>query len=509
MTPASADSKTSQAAAAGATTLDEIFGQTAARRPDALAIVDPPDRLSFTAGAARRLTYADIDRAATNVALRLGALRLPPGSVIAVQLPNIAEIMAALLGAWRAGFAVALVPLLWRQAEASPALRQVGARALITAGRIGGADYGEVALRIASDTFSLRFVCAFGEKVPDGMVPLGNVFVESAAHLALPVHRRTGASIAAITFEIGQKGPFPVPHSHAELLVGGFTVVVEAGLRRQAAIAGAMLISSFVVLASTIVPWLLTGGALSLHQPFDTATLGVQLAEARADAIVLPGPLAAALAESAGVAQARATILAVWRSPERQRSAKRWRGEEALVDVLAFGEQGLIALRRGADGLPAALGGGVARVPSGSGDGTVVMNVARTQAGTLALSGPMVPAPWTLEPRDIAAGAGRSVDTRFACRLDPTMNTLILSGGPPGIVSIGGYRFVMQELQDVVGRVEPDAVLAALPDLLAGQKLVGAAADAAAVWEALAALGVSPLVSGAFGRPEAKRAPVA
>ena len=43
-------------------TLDDLFRRAAARRPDAIALIDPPNRASFTDGAPRRLTYAQADR---------------------------------------------------------------------------------------------------------------------------------------------------------------------------------------------------------------------------------------------------------------------------------------------------------------------------------------------------------------------------------------------------------------------------------------------------------------
>src|SRR5204862_7439877 len=45
------------------TTLDGVFRRTASRKPEALALIDPANRETFTDGAPRRLTYAEADRA--------------------------------------------------------------------------------------------------------------------------------------------------------------------------------------------------------------------------------------------------------------------------------------------------------------------------------------------------------------------------------------------------------------------------------------------------------------
>ena len=50
----------------------------------------------------------------------------------------------------------------------------------------------------------------------------------------------------------------------------------------------------------------------------------------------------------------------------------------ALVDVPVFGEIGLIAARRGADGKPAPIPSGRVVLPRGAAQGIHVLNVART-----------------------------------------------------------------------------------------------------------------------------------
>ncbi len=78
-------------------------------------------------------------------------------------------------------------------------------------------------------------------------------------------------------------------------------------------------------------------------------------------------------------------------------------------------------------------------------------------------------------------------------------NALVITGPPSGIVNVGGYRFPLCALLETIGRIDAGAALAALPDPLTGQRLVGTAADLDAMAAALGALGVNPLVTAAFG----------
>jgi len=136
--------------------------------------------------------------------------------------------------------------------------------------------------------------------------------------------------------------------------------------------------------------------------------------------------------------------------------------------------------------------------------GTVVAaEIASTQHGTVALRGPMVPRaqfpPWAERGHlpCLKVTANGFVDTDYACRLDcPAM---VVTGPPPGIVSIGGYRLVLRELLELVRRVENGAgTLAVLPDALVGHRLAGTAPDRDTMQAALAKLGANPLLVGAF-----------
>ena len=61
------------------------------------------------------------------------------------------------------------------------------------------------------------------------------------------------------------------------------------------------------------------------------------------------------------------------------------------------------------------------------------------------------------------------------------------------------YRFIVRELHDFVNRVEDGGgTLAVLPDVLAGHRLAGIAADHDVVEAGLAKLGANPLLVGAF-----------
>jgi AMP-binding enzyme len=498
-----------QSIPATAATVDSVFRRALMRRSSALALVDPPNRESFTDGAPRRLTYADADLMIAAIAGRLRRMGLQTDAIIGIQLPNIVESVLVFLGVLRAGMIPALLPLLWRRADAITALSRVGAKMLITCGRVGAVEHGDLALHIAAEIFPIRYVGAFGRNLPDGAVPLDELYSEPVEPLPPLERERAGnpaAHVAVITWEVTPEGIVAVARSHVELLAGGIAVLLESRLDRDAVILSSIATSSFAGLALDVVPWLLVGGTLALHHPFDSDVFAAQRREHCCDTVILPGAMIAPLAKAGLLTEGDGLrhVIAMWRAPERMNAGAGW-GEKniALIDVPVFGEAGLFAARRGSTGKPAPIGFGAVTAPRGAANGVLALELSRTPVGTVAIRGPMVPRhafPPGVERTEVphykTAGSG-VFDTGYTCRVDRDGRSMLVTGPPAGLVNVGGYRFVERELQDQVAWAG-NATLAALPDALAGHRLAGSAASPDTVRDVLAGLGLNPLVIAAF-----------
>jgi hypothetical protein len=268
----------------------------------------------------------------------------------------------------------------------------------------------------------------------------------------------------------------------------------------------------------TLLPWLMVGGTLALHHPFDCTTFAEQCRDLHCDAVVVPGPLVAALAAAGYLSEQHGlrSVIAAWRAPEQLRRTPDWRdAATSMIDVQLFGEIGLIAARRGRNGRPAPIPLGPVVAPRGANGALAVAEVATTATGTLALRGPMVPksafppgAERTALPRFKLAADG-FVDTGCAAEvghasnsLDPNSldpDSLVVSGPPPGLVSFGGYRFAVRELTGIINGLDRSGTLAVRPDTLAGHRLAGMATNQEAIRMALRGIGANPLLVEAFG----------
>jgi len=415
-----------------------------------------------------------------------------------------------MLGVLRAGMIVAPLPLLWRRADAVAALGRIGAKALITCGHVGAFDHSHFALRVAAEVFSIRYVCGFGGNLPDGVVPFDDLLTTEKLDPVPPLdgerQSNAAAHVAAVTFEVGDGGIVPVARNHPELLAAGLAVVLESHLAPGASILSAFAPSSFAGISLTLLPWLLTGGTLVLQHAFDPDVLAAQRQNDRCGALILPAPAVFNLAEAGALAgDDTACVIAVWRSPERLALSPIWRElRTVLVDVSLLGEAALVASRRGVDGTPSALRLGPVLTPRDGAGGVAVAELMRSDAGTLAVRGPMVPHhsfPPGIERSGLPyfqVGRGGVVETGYACRIDSGTNAIALNEAPAGIASVGGYRFPLRALQELVARIDRTATLTALPDAVLGQRLIGDAVMRDTMRAALNAAGVNPIVAAAF-----------
>lgn len=485
-------------------TLDGLFRRVLARQPDALALVDPLNKARITGQPPKSLTFAQADRAITALSAHFIEAGLPNNSVIAVQLPNTVEFMLTVLAAHRAGLVVALLPLLWRQAEVTVALNRTGARAIVTAEKIDGVIHADLAMNAAAEAFSIRHVCGFGSDLPEGMASLDHAMAGESTTLRTVT--QDGRRAAIISFDVTSEGFRAVPRTHLNLIAGGLALSLESDVPQGANVMSAFAPSSFAGLTASLVVWLLSGGTLSLHHPFDDEVLEQQINENACDTLIAPAQLALRMAETDMTARLPSLrhVVGLWRAPEQVASSPAWTGQQAaLTDVYLFGEAGLFGARRGPNGLPVPIPPGPHGAPRAVAGSSIAGEVFLTPRGTLALRGPMVAvaayAPPPPSSDSLIAQPPRDfVDTDYAARLDRSTGAICITAPPSGIMAVGGYRFLSQDLQEWARRLGQGALLTALPDRLSGHRLAGRAQDNARAREALTELGLNPLMVEAF-----------
>src|SRR4029078_7078139 len=119
------------------------------------------------------------------------------------------------------------------------------------------------------------------------------------------------------------------------------------------------------------------------------------------------------------------------------------------------------------DGSPPPIKPGPHGAPRELPGSSIAGDILLTPRGTLGLRGPMIPvaayAP-SSPPSDslIAAPPRDYVDTDYAAPLDRMNGEINLTCPPSGIMAVGGYRFLAQDLQEWARRLGQGALLTAL-----------------------------------------------
>ena len=263
----------------GTETLSERFLANAAATPERTAVADPPNREEIDGQASKRLTYRELDDLSARIATAFLDAGLGKGDVLAIQLPNTSDLVAAYLAAWRIGLVVTPFPVQWRAHELGDVLNFVGAKAAVTARVIRGHDHAAMfeVLKLSLPALSHLFVMDEA-KWPEA---------DSTRLSALP--KQDANEAATICWTSGTEArPKGVPRSHNHWMIEGVACADAAGLQPDDAVMNPFPLVNMAAIGGCFMPWLLTGGTLVQHHPFDLPVFLKQLVGEKSAYTVAP-----------------------------------------------------------------------------------------------------------------------------------------------------------------------------------------------------------------------------
>ena len=279
----------------GDQTLDDLFRKHVAAHPDAEALVDPLNATDVVGGLPDRLTWRETSHAVDRLAAVLIAHGIRKDQVVVIQLPNIAELSIAYLACLRLGVIASPAPVQYRENELAYIIDRTDAVAAITADRIGKQQHGEMIVALKARCPTLKTVFVLGETCPAGALDLEPLMdgvtgkQHRAAQKAAKDAHVTADDIFTICWTSGTEAqPKGVPRSHNEWIIMGAGVVDAADLEPGARLLNPFPMVNMAGISTAFVGWLLLGGVLIQHQPFDLPILLKQMREERIDYTVAP-----------------------------------------------------------------------------------------------------------------------------------------------------------------------------------------------------------------------------
>jgi 2,3-dihydroxybenzoate-AMP ligase len=144
--------------------LRETFDELFARHADRVAIIDRD----------RQITYAELDRRATNVALNLLDEGLRPLDRVVVQLPNVVEFAYLYFALQKIGCIPIMALPTHRFREMSQFVELSGAVACVTPDKTKDFDYRELVRRIRMGSKTMRLGIILGD-APEGLLSLSGL----------------------------------------------------------------------------------------------------------------------------------------------------------------------------------------------------------------------------------------------------------------------------------------------------------------------------------------------
>ncbi|WP_425988015.1 class I adenylate-forming enzyme family protein [Brevundimonas sp. TWP2-3-2] len=279
----------------GDQTLDDLFQKHVAAHPDIEALVDPLNAADVVGGQPDRLTWRETAHAVDRLAAVLVAHGITKDKVVVIQLPNIAELSIAYLACLRLGVIASPAPVQYRESELAYIIDRTDAVAAITADRIGKQQHGQMIVALKARCPTLKTVFVLGETCPAGALDLEPLMdgvtgrQHRAAQKAAREARITADDIFTICWTSGTEAqPKGVPRSHNEWIIMGAGVIDAADLEPGARLLNPFPMVNMAGISTAFIGWLLLGGVLIQHQPFDLPILLRQIREERIDYTVAP-----------------------------------------------------------------------------------------------------------------------------------------------------------------------------------------------------------------------------
>ncbi len=272
-------------------TLDALLMTAVGARPARRSFSDAPDIAGWSDLPSKVTTIGDLGAMVDRFVRQIVTLGLKPGDPVLVAMPNCVEGVVSLLGLIAAGYVPCPVSVVAPAAEMVEAAQAVSAKAIVTVNRYVTLTPAETARVAASRYYGIRFVCAFGPGLPQGVVSLDDW--QDSELAPAPPPQTNPSQTAIITFDRTPHGLAPHARSHAQVISDALALSATSGLTSRGSIITTFAPVSAAGFIATVAAPLISGTSVALHGPFDAGVLRAQIDLAPEAIVVLPAAVEA------------------------------------------------------------------------------------------------------------------------------------------------------------------------------------------------------------------------
>lgn len=256
----SAIEKFTEMGAWGNKTLIDYFRGHANADPERVCIADPPNKEQLVGISAERLTYKELEHAVDATAEALASAGIGKDDVVMVQLPNCWELAMLYLAISRTGALTSPAPVLWREAELGYIADLTGAKAFITVETFNNFDHLGQAKALQQNNPGLEKIFTYEQIREMSRGPV-NKTLDSV--------KVNPNDIFTVCWTSGtEANPKGCPLSHNNW-AGTALIQDVAGMRPGDVMLTAGPLVNMASIGTVYMPWLVFGGTLVLHHPFD------------------------------------------------------------------------------------------------------------------------------------------------------------------------------------------------------------------------------------------------
>ncbi len=252
----------------GSKTLLDHFYEHVAKMPDKPAIVDPLNKETLLGTPPDRISYSELSRAIGGMATALLHCGIQKDDIVVVQMPNCWELVMLYLAICKAGAIISPSPMQWRSKDLNYVVGLTEAKALITVDSFHGFNHLNMAKEIQRNNRSIKDIFTYQDVLrminenPDPKLS------------EIPIDGNDIFTICWTSGTEAQPKGCPMTHNNWSSLS---SLASRPGIRPGDIQLTAGPLVNMGSVGTVFLPWLVLGGTMVLHHPFDPMLLLKQI----------------------------------------------------------------------------------------------------------------------------------------------------------------------------------------------------------------------------------------